>query len=155
MLVSQANISLALLGLFRVSTAKSLACIPNTWLNLALIPTPRQEHNTIAIDDTTIAVVGGSMLIGNIFNTTDVLQFYDITSNTWCNMSPIPYKVNHPKVAVVDGKLYLLGGLINGPKILSASINRVAPTHCYVYDPAADVWRGLEPMMNGTERGCA
>ena len=155
MLGSQAIISLALLSLFHVSTAKFQACKPNTWLNLAPIPTPRQEHSTIAINDTTIAVVGGIIPIGDIFDTTDVMQFYDIPSNTWRNMAPTPYKVNHPNVAVVNGKLYLLGGLTNGPEIPSASINWVASADCYVYDPAVDVWRGLEPMPNGTERGSA
>lgn len=150
MLVSQI-ISLALLSLFNI--VKSQACTPNTWLNLTALPYSRQEHSTVAINDTTIAIIGGIIPIGGASETTDVMQFYDIPSDTWLNATPAPYKVNNPNVAVVEGKIYLLGGLIDGPQLPDGSTNWVASGECHVYDPTADTWTALEPMPNGTERG--
>jgi N-acetylneuraminic acid mutarotase len=156
MLFPRTNIFFALLGLFGVSTTQSNACEPNTWLNLAPIPIALQEHSTVAINDTTIAVIGGVIPGANgTMDTTDLMLFYDIPSNTWRNKTPSPYKVNHPNVAVVCGKLYLLGGLVDGPVIPGSPINWVASAESYVYDPTLDAWKELEPMPSGTERGSA
>ena len=37
----------------------------NRWVNLTSLPSPRQEHITVAVDNNTIAVVGGVKPLGN------------------------------------------------------------------------------------------
>lgn len=37
----------------------------NRWVNLTALPSPRQEHITVAVDNSTIAVLGGVERIGN------------------------------------------------------------------------------------------
>ncbi|ETS85185.1 hypothetical protein PFICI_03210 [Pestalotiopsis fici W106-1] len=131
------------------------SCMSGEWVDLATIPTARQEHGTAAIDNQTIAVLGGIVPTANGTETTDLLQIYDVASDTWRTGAAAPYKVNHPNVAAVDGKLYLLGGLTVGPTVSGLSMNWVASKTCHVYDPASDSWEQLPDMPNGTERGSA
>ena len=136
--------------------AASRACKSNTWLNLTSIPNARQEHGTVALSNTTIAVIGGidtSRTDG--FFSTDLLQIYNISSNTWHNAAPTPFKVNHPNVAVVAGKLYLLGGLTDGLLTPDLLLNWTTTSQSSVYDPNTDTWSALTPMPPGTERGSA
>jgi N-acetylneuraminic acid mutarotase len=84
-----------------------------------------------------------------------LVQLYDIPTNTWRNSSKAPFKVNHPNAAVVNGKLYLLGGLVDGPLIPGEMINWVASAECHAYDHVAGTWTKLESMPPGTERGSA
>ncbi|TDZ14797.1 Kelch-like protein terF [Colletotrichum orbiculare MAFF 240422] len=150
-------VSTTVLGLLELVSAACSANNSSNWLNLAPIPSPRQEQGTVAINNDTIAIVGGIVLDGNTTNTvmTDLLQLYDIPSNTWKTVTPVPYAVNHPNVAAVDGKLYLLGGLVMGRTISGISVNWVASGDCRVYDASKDTWTELSPMPNGTERGSA
>lgn len=157
-------ITLTLLGLL-ASTSSSTpnyptACTPNTWVNLTSLPSPRQEHSTVALNSSTIAIVGGVVsstedFYGPAITTTDLVQLYDIPSDQWRTVAPTPYRVNHPNVAVVDGKIYLLGGLIESPPEKGGTINWVASPACAVYDPAIDAWTSIVSMPPGTERGSA
>lgn len=122
---------------------------------MASIPKPWQEHGTVAIGNTTITIAGGIIPVGNSTQTTDLLQLYDIASDTWTTASPAPYKVNHPNVAAVGQTLYLLGGLVEGSLSPGISMNWVASKACHAYDVSTDVWSELPPMPNGTERGSA
>ncbi|KAM0543258.1 hypothetical protein ACHAPJ_012404 [Fusarium lateritium] len=146
---------LIVFGFAHMSTAAPAACKSGGWVNLASLPTPRQEHGTTAIDDNTIAVLGGNVPTGNSTDLTDSLQLYNIASDTWKTSSPAPYKVNHPNVAAVNGKLYLLGGLINGPAVSGVSVNWIPTGSSHVYDVATDTWTEVSSMPVGTERGSA
>lgn len=63
-------------------------------------------------------------------------------------MAPLPVPMNHPNVASVGGRLYVLGALSGG-----ASWRALRDS--YVYDPATDRWSALTPMPAGIERGSA
>ncbi|KJZ74295.1 hypothetical protein HIM_06301 [Hirsutella minnesotensis 3608] len=119
------------------------------------VPNPRQEHSTVAINETLLAVVGGVAPAANGPDTTDLVQLYDIPSNSWRTGSPIPIKLNHPNVAVVNGKMYVLGGLENGPNIAGEPINWIATGRTFVYDASLDSWKELNAMPSGTARGSA
>lgn len=148
------HVGFVVFGLANVVVA-TMSCTSGQWIDLASIPTPRQEHGVAAIGNTTIAIVGGNVPVGNFSQTTDSMQLYDIASNTWTTASPIPYKVNHPNVVGVGQKLYLLGGLALGPLSPGLVFNWVASGASYVYDASTNVWTDIPPMPNGTERGSA
>lgn len=150
--ISTVCLGYAALMLFGVATAKPL-CESGSWTNLTSIPKPRQEHGTTSKGNTTIVILGGIIPVGNSTETTNLLQLYDIASDTWSTKSPAPYNVNHPNIAVVDEKLFFLGGLIEGPTTPDLSMNWVASKVCHVYDFASDSWSEISPMPNGTERG--
>ncbi|KAG5749348.1 hypothetical protein H9Q70_008006 [Fusarium xylarioides] len=152
MRASSPTLPLVVFSLLNV-TATASACKSNDWVNLAPIPTARQEQGTVAINNKTIAILGGIVVAGSGTEMTDLLQFYDIPTDTWSTKSAVPHKVNHLNVAVVDNKLYLLGGLVDGPAVSGVSMNWVASALSYVYDVTSDTWSDLVPMPNGTEKG--
>ncbi|PNP85289.1 hypothetical protein FNYG_01348 [Fusarium nygamai] len=84
---------------------------------------------------------------------TDLLQSYDIPTDSWSTKSAVPHEVNHPNVAVVDNKLYLLGGLVDGLVVSGVSMNLVASASSYVHDVTSETWSDLAPMPNTTAQG--
>ncbi|KAF1974426.1 galactose oxidase, partial [Bimuria novae-zelandiae CBS 107.79] len=133
------------------------------WVNLTSLSTPRQEHATVAVDNNTIAVVGGVERIGNDsvqlnVLTTNLIEPYGILSNTWRTAAPLPIAVNHPNAAATNGHIYLLGGLVNAQEPPISEADWIATGNSYDYDPTADSWTSLPSlpsMPNGTERGSA
>jgi len=67
------------------------------------------------------------------------LLAYDPTTNNWTEKAPMPTTAReHLTSAVVDGKLYVMGGRTSG---MSANVDTNE-----VYDPKTDKWSVLEPM---------
>jgi N-acetylneuraminic acid mutarotase len=120
-----------------------------SWHNLAPIANaPRKEHGAVAISETTVALIAGVIPNGTFPEPTDVLQLYDIPSDTWRTAAPVPRPVTHPNIAAFEGKIYLLGALF--------LVNRTtwrAVADCWVYDPAKNAWEELEAMPAGEGRG--
>ncbi|KAL2208116.1 galactose oxidase [Sarocladium strictum] len=145
--------------LFHVSALTSVAlagpvCSPKGWKILSPIAVaPRQEQATVALSDTQLAIIGGIVPneAGTGFDTTTMVQIYDIPSDSWSTAEPLPVPLNHPNAAVVDGKIYVLGGLTPDE---NGSWN--ATRGCWVYDPEGDDgWLELGDMPEGEERGSA
>jgi len=128
-----------------VAAAPACSAAIGTWTTLTKLPQARQEHSTVAINDSKIVVIGGTAAGAS----TDLVHMYDIAAATWSTKTPVPFKVNHPNVASCNGKIYVLGGLIG------ANIPWSASGESYAYDPVADSWTKLESMPSGTERGSA
>jgi len=63
---------------------------------------------------------------------------YDPVSNKWAEITPMPTAREHLTSAVVNGKLYVIGGRSNGMSF-NVDANKV-------YDPTANKWAALEPM---------
>ena len=119
------------------------------WRDLAPIAGgPRQEHAVAALGDD-VYVLGGIVPDGvGGYVTTGRVEVYDTRRRTWTDAAPIPVAMNHPNVAAVDGKIYVIGALEGG-----ASWEAIPDT--YVYAPATDAWSELQAMPAGTERGSA
>ncbi|KAK1566372.1 uncharacterized protein LY79DRAFT_584846 [Colletotrichum navitas] len=121
------------------------------WKTLEPIPVaPRQEHSVVGLSDSKLAILGGITSSVADFNTTSLFQIYDIPSNTWTTAADAPVRVNHPNVAAVDGKVYLLGGL--SPSTDGAW---TAFPESWMYDPITNVWKEISPMPPGQARGSA
>ncbi|KAK7408935.1 hypothetical protein QQX98_008879 [Neonectria punicea] len=134
-----------------MAIGSSLGHKGGAWIDLAPIPVaPRQEHTTVALSHKTIAVLGGIIPENGSYTTTDIMQLYDIPSNTWRSAADAPFAVNHPNVAVVDNKIYFLGGLSVAPD----GVWRAVPDS-WVYHPVKDKWTPLDPIPDGMERGSA
>lgn len=121
------------------------------WTSLPPItPNKRQEHATVALNSTHLYVLGGIIpeQDGVIFPTVTLMQAYNIPKAKWITVAPVPIAYNHPNAAVINGKIYLLGGLTPGEGLLWVSSPK-----CYVYDPVLDKWSKLADMPNG--RGSA
>ncbi|GAA3935517.1 Kelch repeat-containing protein [Actinoplanes auranticolor] len=121
----------------------------NGWRPLAPIAGgPRQEHSVAAIGRH-VYVIGGIKPdgAGGVATVPDV-EVYDTRRGTWRPAAPLPVPMNHPNVATVRGKLYVLGGLSGGS-------SWQALRDSYVYDPANDRWSTLPPMPAAIARGSA
>jgi N-acetylneuraminic acid mutarotase len=127
-----------------------------SWTPLAPLPLPRQEHTTVFLPPSTIAVLGGIIPTNDTsplpITTTSLMQFYTIPNNTWTTAAPLPLAMNHINAAVVDGRIYVLGGL--------ADLGEMEPAwravgDAFVYDPCADTWTRLPNLPDGEARGSA
>ncbi|KAJ0115601.1 hypothetical protein J7T55_010424 [Diaporthe amygdali] len=116
---------------------------------------PRQEHSTVAISSTTLAILGGIIPTGSEFSTTDIMQLYDIPSDTWTSASSLPIPINHSNAGVVDSKIFVLGALQVSPEGEGIDGSWQAIGAGWVYDISTDTWEVLAPLPDGTERGAA
>ncbi|KAH7140950.1 hypothetical protein EDB81DRAFT_654609 [Dactylonectria macrodidyma] len=110
----------------------------------------RQEHAAVAINNR-IYVIGGLVPIGNPptgVETVGTIEVYDVQTNTWDTIAPLPVPMNHPNAAAADGKIYILGGL-------SGNINGsfIGLTDAFEYNPRDDSWAVLPSLPEGTGRG--
>lgn len=104
--------------------ASSLAqCPAGTWVNLARMNEPRQEHGTAELAGR-IYVVGGLAGRGN------ATEIYDPGTNTWSLGADLPVVTDHPWAAAVGGRIYVGGGTGN---------------RAFSYDPAANAWTEIAP----------
>ena len=63
---------------------------------------------------------------------------YDQTSDQWITAAPLPRGANHVGVAVLDDKLYAIGGFIEQ--------NRTPHAECFVFDIKAKTWQAIAPL---------
>jgi N-acetylneuraminic acid mutarotase len=103
------------------------------WVALPSLPDPRQEIGVAELQ-------GKIYVVGGLPSTTRV-QEYDPATGTWRFRAPLPASVDHPAAASAGGRLYILGGYVNGADVATV----------YSYDPAADQWTSKAPMP--TARG--
>lgn len=122
--------------------------LPNITLNG--VEYPRQEHAAALVGDE-IFVLGGILpWDGKEYATTNIVQKYNMITGTWTETAPMPAALNHANVAVVDGKIYYLGGLEAVDETYWNATGKSA-----VYDPAMDEWTVLPSMPEGREIGSA
>ncbi|CAN8097691.1 unnamed protein product [Discula destructiva] len=136
------------------SVATAAATITDgSWVELAEIPhNVRQEHFVVALNNETFYIMGGIIptdyAVLNVTTTIDIVQSYDIPTNTWSNKSSLLVPLNHLNVAVVDGKIWSLGGL----HVETDAWHGISDMT--VYDPETDVWTNLTTTLpTNTGRG--
>jgi N-acetylneuraminic acid mutarotase len=106
----------------------------DNWTEGANLPNARGAMTANFINGV-LYVVGGV----DSQKTLSSILAHNISSNTWSEKAPMPTtEREHLTSAVVDGKLYVMGGRTNG---MSANVDTNE-----VYDPKTDRWTVLEPM---------
>lgn len=131
-----------------------------TWSTLANITSngvqfPRQE-GSIALVGSDIFYIGGTTPVSTsstVGETIANVSRYSITNNTWASVASMPHACNHCNVGVVDGLIYVLGGMnvtaAGGPSFWNATGASA------VYDPSTDVWTTLPDVPAGRAVGSA
>ncbi|KAK0644154.1 hypothetical protein B0T16DRAFT_438335 [Cercophora newfieldiana] len=118
---------------------------PGTWRTLAPVPAGAiHEQAVVVLDSSRIAIVGGILESGGMI---DGVYIYDVTKDTWKKAASLPISVNHANAAVVDGKMYVLGGMTGA--------NWGGTPRSWVYDPATDKWTSIAAMPTAEARGSA
>ena len=118
-----------------------------TWTRQGLIGQgPRQEHSVASIDQD-IYLIGGVHLddLGT-FETINRVEVYNVGKGTWTEAGPLPQPLNHPNVASMNGKLYLLGAL-------AGQSNWTTVGDAYVYHTNNDTWSSIAQLPTDAWRG--
>jgi N-acetylneuraminic acid mutarotase len=113
--------------------------VSNSW-------TPMNPDRPLLGNHHAVEVYNGRMyLIGGLdANSAGQVQIYDPSTNGWSVGAPAPYAAGSCCSAVINGKIYIAGGLvgvISAQEILGFSTNAAA-----VYDPVANTWASLPPL---------
>ena len=95
----------------------------------------------------TLYVVGGLNRSSVPLNTTEA---YNAQSNTWTLKAPMPTARHHHEMAVIDRKLFALGGRILGDTVPSGNLEQTASNfnRNEMYDPQTDKWTVKQPMLD-------
>ena len=116
----------------------------NTWTFKAPMPTPRSAFG-VAVYGDKIYCIGG-YTYGGFANSSvpavAINEVYDPASDTWAKMAPMPTPRLNLRANVVDGKIYLIGGIPNPD---------VGRTLNEVYDPASNSWIVKAPNPTGVD----
>ena len=110
--------------------------LTDTWETKRPMPTPR-EGICAQVVNGKIYVIGGSKPFNPNMPSTvpNVNEVYDPETNTWTSKTPPPVKVSFYASAVVDNKIYIIGG---------SPIGNLTQ----IYDPEADTWSFGAPIPN-------
>lgn len=136
-------------SLTNISAAVADGSKLGTWAMGAPAPTERTEVAVAAVEGK-IYVVGGfnkpSLKNALDYAISRSVDVFDPESNTWTTVTPLPEGRHHAGIAVLNGKLYVIGGFAQS----LLSVWKAVPT-VYQYDSASAVWRELPQMP--TARG--
>jgi N-acetylneuraminic acid mutarotase len=114
----------------------------NSWTALRPMPTPRNHHALAAIDGKVYAIGGriGSCFSAGWSSNVSMNEAYDIAADRWLPRAPLPTARSGIAVAVLDGKIHVLGG-----EGWIDDFGGVFRTH-EAYDPKRNAWARLARM---------
>lgn len=105
--------------------------VNDSWSQVASLPVAQHLTPAVGVINDKIYVAGGA--------SGPILQIYDPATNTWSNGAPMKIHRHHTAGAVIDGKLYVVGGREGAG----------SATALEVYDPQANSWSTLASMPTG------
>jgi len=122
----------------------------DTWENRTSIPTTRSGLQANFVDGK-IYVIGGQIPSAlGVINPSSANDVYDPATDSWSKMAPIPTPVMGYASAVLDNKIYIIGGGNTGGPDYSP-INQVQ-----IFDPKTNQWTNSTPIPTGvvSTRAC-
>jgi N-acetylneuraminic acid mutarotase len=94
--------------------------------------------------ESAVAAVGGLVYVIGGFSSTaeplDTVEAYDPANDEWRTVAPLPIAIQQPAAAVVDGRLFVVGGYTGG-RVRWTPLGTV-----FEYEPAHNTWRGRAQM---------
>ena len=135
-------------GSVYVNTNEEYDPATDTWATRTPMPTARAEFG-IAVYQNKIYVIGGSTGWSSSTGTilTGVNEVYDPLTDTWETKTPMPTNRTRLCANVVNGKIYLIGGLhfqSGSPYPVYLDVNEV-------YDPSTDSWTTKAPLPTAVD----
>jgi N-acetylneuraminic acid mutarotase len=105
-------------------------------------PTERKHTTASAIGEKCFISGGQTNAFGSAGPATATLEAYEPSTNSWSTLADMPTARTGAASAVVNGKLYVIGGGIGGP----GSGNVAAKASVEMYDPETDMWTSRASM---------
>ena len=120
--------------------------VKNVWKQGRSLPSPIGAALNAQFIDGILYVVGGLNASHLPVNTN---YAYDPKTNTWTTKAPMPTARQHLQTAVVDGKLYAMGGRILGNGVQSEDLSETLSNfgRNEMYDPPTDSWTKRQDML--------
>jgi N-acetylneuraminic acid mutarotase len=109
------------------------AANPGRWIARAPVPVPRSEMAWAVARNGRLHLVGG---YGEQRVDRPYHHVYDPATDRWSEAPPLPRGANHVGVAVLDGRLYAIGGHLEQ--------NRRPDALCFVFD--GEAWQPIAPL---------
>ncbi len=106
----------------------------DAWLYKGNMLTPGWNLNLAAIDTVDYAIGCDPFL--------DRLESYHGERNTWLQLAPMPTGRQHSNCAVVNGKIYVMGGRTDWSTLSDKN---------EAYDPVSNSWQTKQPLPKPTE----
>jgi len=110
---------------------KILFLIAGQWKDYSEMPTARCSATAVGYHSMLI-VVGGAIDVEGERTIVSTTELLDTTNGCWCTCNNLPSPHRQLKAAIMNDKLYLLGGFDEGfnpsPKVFAASLNDLS-TH--------------------------
>lgn len=109
------------------------AAVPGRWLARAQLPLPRSEMAWAVEMNGKMHLLGGyaQQRVDRPYH-----QVYDAAADRWSDEAPLPRGANHVGVAVLDNRLYAIGGHLDQ--------NRKPDDLCFVYDGSS--WKKIASL---------
>jgi N-acetylneuraminic acid mutarotase len=111
----------------------------DSWTILAPMPTPRAAAGAAVVGNAIYVIGGRTGASPGSGMALMVVERYDIDTNTWTSVAPLPFGRSDMAVVAHGGKIYVFGGWNHraGGTVLN---------HVHVYNPVKDTWTALAPM---------
>lgn len=105
------------------------------WITRAALPLPRSEMAWATAYAGRMHLIGGygEQRVDRAYH-----QVYDQAADHWSDAAPLPRGANHVGVAVLDDKLYAIGGHLEQ--------NRKPHNQCYVFDNTSNRWAKIAAL---------
>ena len=118
----------------------------NTWVKKRDMPTLRRSFGTAVVDGK-IYIIGGNVHNKQLGKqvSTGLVEVYDPLTERWEPRADMPTKRGWINVAVVDGKIYVIGGYILLEQGLGLAVDRFS-RRIEEYNPKTNSWRRLPDL---------
>ncbi len=134
-------VGLAAVILFHVTIENTAA---KKWEVVSQLPTGRSAFSTAVVEGK-IYVIGGTLFENESSGPFGLptVEVYNPENNSWKKVADMPTPRSNAGAAVVDGKIYVVGGLAaTDRRMESNKILKVVE----VYDPQTDTWESKQDM---------
>ena len=110
----------------------------DTWETKASMPTNRSALCANVVDGKIYLIGGLETPVSSGPNVSVLTEVYDPATDSWTTKKPIPTGVYYYASAVVDNKIYVIGGS-RRPSAETPNLNQI-------YDPETDTWSYGKPL---------
>lgn len=132
--------SACLLAVIMIAFVTESFAEPGRWSRIVAAPQPLMGLHAEAVGEKIYTFGGANTNIGSTREPTDRVAVLDVNDGVWSKVAPMPTNRGFLGTAVVDGRIYVIGGSPN-MKEYDAATNVVE-----VYDPVADQWSFAPPL---------
>ena len=119
-----------------------VSSLTNSWATKAAMPTARVGLAVASVSGTIYAIGGAATGWAGSGPHLRTVEAYSKADNAWSSVAPLPSNRAYTNGAVViNGRIYLTGGLYKPPPIIGKPSLDPAPTRSlFVYDPVKNAW---------------